>query len=279
MFTLFKAVSAVFSGGIVKNYFQYDFRIWYLMDKCILAGNFMVHLWYQSHTRPWNFFVFKTLLFLLKMVWFKSFSLLIFSLQAQRANFSFMASTSSSTPVTLSSTLSLPRSCTSHTTNKIENLVEYSYIPESAQISESSYPLLYSYKRPSSFIRSIRTLISTRRPHPKEYIQSFAWINVLFKPPLLSNMLLSKSPQSCFPIRNAKVILIFILEASDWFLPFMEEKDYRLQLALPCLIPGLNSTKMLLLALSSQLFMQAVFYSPFIQTLTFLSKTPICPQP
>ncbi|KAH9763379.1 hypothetical protein KPL70_001147 [Citrus sinensis] len=55
-------------------------------------------------------------------------------LQAQRANFSFMASTSSSTPVTLSSTLSLPRSCTSHTTNKIENLVEYSYIPESAQI-------------------------------------------------------------------------------------------------------------------------------------------------
>ncbi|KAH9769557.1 hypothetical protein KPL71_012048 [Citrus sinensis] len=89
-----------------------------------------------------------------------------------------MASTSSSnpsTPVTLSSTLSLPKSCTSHTTNKIENLVEYSYIPESAQISESSYPLLspyHLYKRPSSFTRSIRTLISTRRPHPKEYIQS-----------------------------------------------------------------------------------------------------------
>ncbi|KAH9769515.1 hypothetical protein KPL71_012031 [Citrus sinensis] len=86
-----------------------------------------------------------------------------------------MASTSSTPPVTLSSTLSLPRSCTSHTTNKIENLVEYSYIPESAQISESSYPLLspyHLYKRPSSFTRSIHTLISTRRPHPKEYIQS-----------------------------------------------------------------------------------------------------------
>ncbi|KAH9686579.1 hypothetical protein KPL70_014415 [Citrus sinensis] len=86
-----------------------------------------------------------------------------------------MASTSSSPPVTLSSTLSLPRSCTSHTTNKIENLVEYSYIPESAQISESSYPLISPYqlyKRISSFTRSIRTLISTRRPHPKEYIQS-----------------------------------------------------------------------------------------------------------
>ncbi|KAH9744175.1 hypothetical protein KPL70_003574 [Citrus sinensis] len=93
----------------------------------------------------------------------------------RRENFSFMASTSSSLPVTLSSTLSLPRSCTSHTTNKIENLVKYSYIPESAQMNESSYPLISPYqlyKRPSSFTRSIRTLISTRRPHPKEYIQS-----------------------------------------------------------------------------------------------------------
>ncbi|KAH9686083.1 hypothetical protein KPL70_014216 [Citrus sinensis] len=86
-----------------------------------------------------------------------------------------MASTSSSLPVTLSFTLSLPRSCTSHTTNKIENLVEYSYIPESSQISESFYPLISPYqlyKRPSSFTCSIRTFISTRRPHPKEYIQS-----------------------------------------------------------------------------------------------------------
>ncbi|KAH9716860.1 hypothetical protein KPL71_021602 [Citrus sinensis] len=99
----------------------------------------------------------------------------VLRLNWRRENFSFMASPSSSTPVTLSSTLSLPKSCTSHTTNKIENLVEYSYIPESAQISESSYPLIspyHLYKRPSSFTRSIRTLISTRRPHPKEYIQS-----------------------------------------------------------------------------------------------------------
>ncbi|KAH9697986.1 hypothetical protein KPL71_023827 [Citrus sinensis] len=96
----------------------------------------------------------------------------------RRENFSFMAFTLSSppsNPITLSSTLSLPKSCTFHTTNKIENLVEYSYIPESAQISESSYPLISPYqlyKRLSSFTRSIRTLISTRRPHPKEYIQS-----------------------------------------------------------------------------------------------------------
>ncbi|KAH9782950.1 hypothetical protein KPL71_009129 [Citrus sinensis] len=83
------------------------------------------------------------------------------SLVANQENFSFMTSTSSSnpsTPVTLSSTLSLPKSCTSHTANKIENLVEYSYIPESAQISESSYPLIspyHLYKRPSSFTRKL----------------------------------------------------------------------------------------------------------------------------
>ncbi|KAH9752728.1 hypothetical protein KPL71_014816 [Citrus sinensis] len=65
--------------------------------------------------------------------------------------------------------------CSSGITTPRTLLTEYSYIPESAQISESSYPLLspyHLYKRPSSFTRSIRTLISTRRPHPKEYIQS-----------------------------------------------------------------------------------------------------------
>ena len=94
-----------------------------------------------------------------------------------------MASTSSNnastssiiTPVSLSSTLSLPKSCSKHTASKIENLVEYSYIPESAQITESSFPLLSPYnlyKRSHSFTRSIQTLISTKRPYPKEYIQS-----------------------------------------------------------------------------------------------------------
>ena len=49
----------------------------------------------------------------------------------------------------------------------IENLVEYSYIPEGAQIGESTMPLVNPYnlyKRSSSVTRSIRTLISTRRP-------------------------------------------------------------------------------------------------------------------
>ena len=81
-----------------------------------------------------------------------------------------MASTSSATPasssspVTLSSTLSLAKSYTKQITSKIENLVEYSYVPESVQINESSLPLIspyHLYKKPS-FTRSIKTLISTK---------------------------------------------------------------------------------------------------------------------
>ncbi|RDX80469.1 hypothetical protein CR513_38976, partial [Mucuna pruriens] len=59
--------------------------------------------------------------------------------------------------------------------SKIENLVEYSYVPEDAQISETSTPLLSPYnifRRQRSTLRSITRLISTRRPHIKEYVQS-----------------------------------------------------------------------------------------------------------
>ncbi|KAH9705038.1 hypothetical protein KPL70_011718 [Citrus sinensis] len=59
--------------------------------------------------------------------------------------------------------------------SKIENLVEYSYILESAQIHESHFPVMspyHLYKQKASFTRSIRTLIFTKRPLPKEYIQS-----------------------------------------------------------------------------------------------------------
>ncbi|KAH9716862.1 hypothetical protein KPL71_021603 [Citrus sinensis] len=84
-------------------------------------------------------------------------------------------STSSSSHISLSSTLSLPKSCSKHIASKIENLVKYSYIPESAQINESQFPIMSPYnlyKQKTSFTRSIRTLISTKRPIPKEYIQS-----------------------------------------------------------------------------------------------------------
>ena len=53
---------------------------------------------------------------------------------------------------------SLPKSCSKHTASKIKNLVEYSYIPESAHINESYFSLLspyHLYKRPHSFTRSI----------------------------------------------------------------------------------------------------------------------------
>ena len=82
---------------------------------------------------------------------------------------------SSSSHISLSSTLSLPNSCSKHIASKIKNLVEYSYIPESAQINESQFPIMSPYnlyKQKTSLTRSIRTLISTKRPLPKEYIQS-----------------------------------------------------------------------------------------------------------
>ncbi|KAL9432757.1 hypothetical protein AB3S75_027722 [Citrus x aurantiifolia] len=99
-----------------------------------------------------------------------------------------MASTSSSTPsnlVTLSSTRSLPKSCTSHTANKIENLLEYSYIPESAQINESSYPHkpLPVIQKTSSFTRSILPLSQLAGLNLKNISSLLVWINVLFKQP------------------------------------------------------------------------------------------------
>ena len=58
---------------------------------------------------------------------------------------------------------------------KIKNLVEYSCIPEDAQISQSLNPLLSPYnifKRHRYSLRFITSLITTRRPHMKEYVQS-----------------------------------------------------------------------------------------------------------
>ncbi|RDX69502.1 hypothetical protein CR513_51373, partial [Mucuna pruriens] len=84
---------------------------------------------------------------------------------------------SSDTPqhVLLNSFLSLPKNISKTLSPKIENLVEYSYVPEDAQISKTSTPLLSPYnifRRQRSTLRSITQLISTRRPHVKEYVQS-----------------------------------------------------------------------------------------------------------
>ncbi|KAH9752107.1 hypothetical protein KPL71_014564 [Citrus sinensis] len=74
-------------------------------------------------------------------------------------------STSSSSHISLSSTLSLPKSCSKHITSKIENLVEYSYIPESAQINESQFPIMSPYnlyKQKTSLTRTRIALLDTR---------------------------------------------------------------------------------------------------------------------
>ena len=65
--------------------------------------------------------------------------------------------------------------CQKYVASKIKNLVEYSYIPESAQINESQFPVMspyHLYKQKTSLTRSLRTLISTKRPFPEECIQS-----------------------------------------------------------------------------------------------------------
>ncbi|RDX93089.1 hypothetical protein CR513_24697, partial [Mucuna pruriens] len=87
-----------------------------------------------------------------------------------------MASTSDTPqPLLLNSSLPLPRNISKTLSSKIENLIEYSYTPEDAQISEAIAPLLSPYnifKRQRSTLRSITRLISTRRPNIKEYVQS-----------------------------------------------------------------------------------------------------------
>ncbi|KAK2635945.1 hypothetical protein Ddye_030737 [Dipteronia dyeriana] len=67
-------------------------------------------------------------------------------------------------------------------TNKIQNLVEYTHIPESAQITESALPLLNPYtvfKRSRSLSRRVTALVQHRSPPIKEYVQSMALDNCL----------------------------------------------------------------------------------------------------
>ena len=157
-----------------------------------------------------------------------------------------MASTSSnentitSSYISLSSTLSLPKSCTKQTTNKIENLVEYSYILESAQINESSFPLISPYqfyKRGNSFTRSIKTLISTKRPYPKEFIQSSRLDQCSLQATIAEQYVTLEIPQEL--ITNWK------REGYTHLHPYMVGRDYLLQLELLCQIQGSNNIKML----------------------------------
>ncbi|MCH90083.1 polyprotein-like, partial [Trifolium medium] len=79
------------------------------------------------------------------------------------------------TPITTTSAISLPKNCKKTDSHKIENLIEYTYVPDDVQVAETVPPLLSPYnifRKHKSFTRTVRNLITTNRPHIKEYIQS-----------------------------------------------------------------------------------------------------------
>ncbi|KAK2638526.1 hypothetical protein Ddye_026321 [Dipteronia dyeriana] len=87
-------------------------------------------------------------------------------------------SSSENAPIRLSSTISVRTT----QSNKIQHLVEYTHIPESAQINETSLPLLNPYtvfKRSKSLVRKVTSLVQHRSPPIKEYIQSMELDNCL----------------------------------------------------------------------------------------------------
>ena len=89
----------------------------------------------------------------------------------EESNSQMATSTSSDTalqkPVSITSKLSIPESCTKTLSSKLENLIEHSYVPADAQIESSILPLLSPYnvfrreKGPFKWLR--KKLISTPR--------------------------------------------------------------------------------------------------------------------
>ncbi|KAK2656197.1 hypothetical protein Ddye_009249 [Dipteronia dyeriana] len=85
---------------------------------------------------------------------------------------------SDNTPARLSSAISIRQT----QTNKFQNLVEYTHIPESAQITETALPLLNPYivfKQSRSLSRRVTALVQHRSPPIKEYVKSTALDNCL----------------------------------------------------------------------------------------------------
>lgn len=72
--------------------------------------------------------------------------------------------------LSVSSSLSLPR----HVTSRIENLVEYSTVPDSAVVQNTVPPVIspYNVYRKIGSLQTLKYLISSRRPPVKEYVQS-----------------------------------------------------------------------------------------------------------
>ena len=92
-------------------------------------------------------------------------------------------------PFSLTSKLSIPESCIKTLSSKIENLIEYSYVPEDTQIESSIPPLLSPcnvFRREKRSFRWLRKkLISTSKPGVLQ-----KWMNVLSKPQAPNNTLI-----------------------------------------------------------------------------------------
>lgn len=76
---------------------------------------------------------------------------------------------------TISSPISLSDSVRRTQSHRIDHLVEISHIPDDVRVEDSPQrPLINPYNifKKGSITRSIKTLISSRRPVVKEYIQS-----------------------------------------------------------------------------------------------------------
>ena len=104
----------------------------------------------------------------------------------------------SSTPVSDLIQLTSSLSFKSQEANKLEHLVEYSYVPEDAQISATSQPLINPYvvyQRPRG-VTTIRQLLHRRRPAPKEYVQASNLNQCLLKSTEAEQYVTIEVPQS-----------------------------------------------------------------------------------
>ena len=79
-------------------------------------------------------------------------------------------------PVSITSKIPIPESCTKTLSSKLENIIEYSYVHKDVQIESSIPPFLSPYnvfRRENGPFKWLRKkLISTPRPGVKEYIQT-----------------------------------------------------------------------------------------------------------
>ena len=140
-----------------------------------------------------------------------------------------MAETYEKQPVLLNSTFSLPRNISKTLSEKIENLLEYSYIPEDAQISQSLNPLLSPYnifKRHRYSLRSITVWSPLEDSIWKNMSSIQEWTSARWLLLLRSNMSILKFQNNLSEDGNNRDTLIFTMEPLGWYYPYMAEEDF-----------------------------------------------------